>query len=228
MGFEIFIYILRWVTKLLGKICDLPPVHPSSYFMTSPLVLQIFVLTDLDIQLLITFSLTAVHRNNNCPRWKTGMTSFWTTLLGEENVVHSCRTHERIKLSRKIYSSVRGFTANKVLWCSGPPRAWRGPGANFFRGPISKCFSDNNKSRELFRENIFPHGYVVIAFQRLYLNFSISFFPKKQISCPFRGNISPKKWLGPDKKFLGAPRTWGPRAICPLPPPPPLGGPDGV
>jgi hypothetical protein len=40
MGFEIFIYILRWVTKLIGKICDLPPAHPSSYFMTSPLVLQ--------------------------------------------------------------------------------------------------------------------------------------------------------------------------------------------
>ena len=38
MGFEIFIYILRWVTKLIGKICDLPPAHPSSYFMTSPLL----------------------------------------------------------------------------------------------------------------------------------------------------------------------------------------------
>jgi hypothetical protein len=23
MGFEFFIYILRWVTKLIGKICDL-------------------------------------------------------------------------------------------------------------------------------------------------------------------------------------------------------------
>jgi hypothetical protein len=38
MGFEIVIYILRWVTKLIGKICDLPPAHPSSYFMTSPLL----------------------------------------------------------------------------------------------------------------------------------------------------------------------------------------------
>jgi hypothetical protein len=35
MGFEIFIYILRWVTKLIGKICDLPPANPSSYFMTN-------------------------------------------------------------------------------------------------------------------------------------------------------------------------------------------------
>jgi hypothetical protein len=31
------IYILRWVTELIGQICDLPPAHPSSYFMTSPL-----------------------------------------------------------------------------------------------------------------------------------------------------------------------------------------------
>jgi hypothetical protein len=38
MGFEIVIYILRWVTKLIGKICDLPPAHPCSYFMTSPLL----------------------------------------------------------------------------------------------------------------------------------------------------------------------------------------------
>jgi hypothetical protein len=38
MGFEICIYILRWVTKRIGKICDLPPAHPSSYFMTSPLL----------------------------------------------------------------------------------------------------------------------------------------------------------------------------------------------
>jgi hypothetical protein len=34
---EIFIDILRWVTELIGKICDLPPAHPSSYFMISPL-----------------------------------------------------------------------------------------------------------------------------------------------------------------------------------------------
>jgi hypothetical protein len=43
MGFEIFIYILRWVTELIGKICDLPPAHPSSYFMTSPLKVKICV-----------------------------------------------------------------------------------------------------------------------------------------------------------------------------------------
>jgi hypothetical protein len=44
MGFEIFIYILRWVTELIGKMCDLPPAHPSSYFMTSPLQGNIFLL----------------------------------------------------------------------------------------------------------------------------------------------------------------------------------------
>ena len=42
MGFEIFINILRWVTELIGKICDLPPAHPSSYFMTSPYTLKTF------------------------------------------------------------------------------------------------------------------------------------------------------------------------------------------
>ena len=36
MGFEIFIDFLRWVTKIIGKICDLPPALPSSYFMTGP------------------------------------------------------------------------------------------------------------------------------------------------------------------------------------------------
>jgi hypothetical protein len=29
------------VTELIGKICDLPPAHPSSYFMTSPLLINI-------------------------------------------------------------------------------------------------------------------------------------------------------------------------------------------
>jgi hypothetical protein len=37
MDFEIFIYILRWVTNLIGNIFYSPPAHPSSYFMTSPL-----------------------------------------------------------------------------------------------------------------------------------------------------------------------------------------------
>jgi hypothetical protein len=63
------------------------------------------------------------------------------------------------------------------------------------------------------RGKIFQHEYVVIAFQRLYFNFSYQISvlcPKKQISCTFRGNISPRKWLGPNKIFLGALRTWGP------------------
>jgi hypothetical protein len=36
VGHENF-FIQRWVTEPIGKICDLPPAHPSSYFMTSPL-----------------------------------------------------------------------------------------------------------------------------------------------------------------------------------------------
>jgi hypothetical protein len=55
-------------------------------------------------------------------------------------------------------------------------------GKVFLGAPISKFFlkkffSDNNNHpspprRQLFREKLFPDGYVVIAFQRLYLNFS--------------------------------------------------------
>jgi hypothetical protein len=44
MGFEIFIYILRWVTKLIGKICDLTSSPPYiCYFMTSPLVYPVII-----------------------------------------------------------------------------------------------------------------------------------------------------------------------------------------
>jgi hypothetical protein len=50
MGLEIFIYILRWVTKFIGKICDLPPAHPSSYFMTSPLFHMTFFFIYLKIR----------------------------------------------------------------------------------------------------------------------------------------------------------------------------------
>ena len=65
---------------------------------------------------------------------------------------------------------------------------------------VKKKFSDNNNPlppSTTFQEKNFPHKYVIIAFQRLYLNFSYQIavlFPKKpQISCPLRGNISPKK-----------------------------------
>ena len=75
---------------------------------------------------------------------------------------------------------------------------------------------------KFLRENIFPDDYVVIAFQRLYLNFSYQMSilcPKKQISCPLRGNISPKKMTGAQQKITG-----GLGKIAPLPSP--LGGPD--
>ena len=31
-----YLHPTEWVTKLIGKFFDLPPAHPSSYFMTSP------------------------------------------------------------------------------------------------------------------------------------------------------------------------------------------------
>jgi hypothetical protein len=40
MDFEIFIYILRWVTKRIRKMCDLPAAHPKQLLydqsLTSP------------------------------------------------------------------------------------------------------------------------------------------------------------------------------------------------
>ena len=122
-----------------------------------------------------------------------------------------------------------------VLYSSDPKRSlvnccftlWQGrregPGANFFRVAYFEKFFRNffwtttpPPRRQLFKEKNFPDEYDVIAFQRLYLNFSyqISLLcPKNQISCPLRGNIS----FGPNKKFLGAPRTWG-NSPPPLPP----------
>jgi hypothetical protein len=88
----------------------------------------------------------------------------------------------------------------------------RGQGQIFLAASIAK----------FLRENIFPDDYVVIAFQRFYLNFSYQMSilcPKRQISCPLRGNISPKKMTGAQQKMTG-----GPAKIAPLSSP--LGGPD--
>ena len=66
-----------------------------------------------------------------------------------------------------------------------------GPGQIFFKGPLFQL-----GPATLFSEKNFPDEYVVIAFQRLYLNFSYrisALCPQKtNISCPFRGNISPR------------------------------------
>jgi hypothetical protein len=76
-----------------------------------------------------------------------------------------------------------------MLFDSGLPRAWWGPRATTTTSPPPPRL-------QLFRENIFPDVFVVIAFQRLYLNFSYQISVlclKKQISCPLSRNISPKK-----------------------------------
>ena len=70
-----------------------------------------------------------------------------------------------------------------------------------------------------FRAKNFPNEYVVIAFQALYLNFSV-LCPKKPISCPLRRDISPKKITGAQQKNSRGPRTCGPGRICPRPCPP--------
>ena len=66
---------------------------------------------------------------------------------------------------------------NILNWGAGLPRAW--PEANVLLGALyqiffwKKLFSDNNNlPPPFFREKILPDEYVVIAFQRLYLNFS--------------------------------------------------------
>ena len=37
MGSEISIDYLWWATKIIEKNCEIPPAHPSRYFMTGPL-----------------------------------------------------------------------------------------------------------------------------------------------------------------------------------------------
>jgi hypothetical protein len=78
--------------------------------------------------------------------------------------------------------------------------------------PAEMISLNNFGSRQLFRVIIFPDEYVVIAFQRLYLNYSPNFgtLPKKpQISCPLRGNISPKKMTGAQQKICRGPQNLG-------------------
>ena len=109
-----------------------------------------------------------------------------------------------------------------------------GTRGKFFLGaPISnifpeKKFSHNNNPSPVynsFRAKNFPNEYVVIAFQALYLNFSYQISvlcPKKPNILPFaRKYFTQKNDWGPNKKFLGTPRTWGPGEMCPLPVPPP-------
>ena len=73
------------------------------------------------------------------------------------------------------------FVCTRHMWGNAVQKQGRrelggGPGQNFFR---KKVFGQQPPlpppRRQLFREKNFPDEYVVIAFQRLYLNFSSNF-----------------------------------------------------
>jgi hypothetical protein len=53
MGFEIFIYILRWVTKLIGKICDLPPAHQQSLMVMVVMVMVIMMVVIVSVVIVV-------------------------------------------------------------------------------------------------------------------------------------------------------------------------------
>ena len=88
---------------------------------------------------------------------------------------------------------------------SGPPRVWRGPGANCFRGPFLKIFS----GKIVFRTT-------TTVFQRLYLNFSYKISvlcPKKPTNIlPFARKYFTQKITGAQQKISRGPS-----------PPPPSG-----
>jgi hypothetical protein len=102
-------------------------------------------------------------------------------------------------------------------WGSGPPRAWPRPGPNFFRGPYFKIFPENNnlpppphRRRQLFREKILRvrcNCFPATLPQFFIPNFGT--LPKKTKYLALCADMfHPKKWLGPNKKFLGAPRIF--------------------
>jgi hypothetical protein len=117
MGFEIFTYILRWVTKLIGKICDLPPAHPSSYFMTSPLGFGVFENIYHVVLPWLTWSPWANVTNvimTNVITWVTRSpafsidiitnTSCWNNNVGE-GLLHACISSSNTSRLSKYISS---------------------------------------------------------------------------------------------------------------------------
>ena len=119
--------------------------------------------------------------------------------------------------------SLPSFTVSCFGVGAGPPRAWRGPGQIFLGAPISKFFpenffSDNNNppppppsttfwGKHFLDEQPRPQAlgtrlhdeYVVIAFLRLYLNFS---YQKPPNILPFaRKYFAQKNDWGPTKNF---------------------------
>jgi hypothetical protein len=86
-------------------------------------------------------------------------------------------------------------------------------GKFFFRAPISKKFSETffrTSTLQLFAS----------AFTSIFHNKFGYFAQKKQISCPLRENIWPKKMTGAQQKFSRGPQNLGARGnLPPLPPP---------
>ena len=111
MGFEIFIYFLRWVTKLIGKICDLPPAHPinpSSYFMTTSTSLNRLNISAWHNLPRVSYVLyvTIWRQNGIVPRYRSPtpnpslltltLASVTQTVFRSPETKHSLRTRERI------------------------------------------------------------------------------------------------------------------------------------
>ena len=94
------------------------------------------------------------------------------------------------------------FSVNSCVCMQGRREVGGGRGQIFLGATISKFFPEKNffgQQQPPPVDNFlgFPDEYVVIAFQRLYLNFSY------QISVLCAEIFHPKKLLGPNKKFLG-------------------------
>ena len=103
------------------------------------------------------------------------------------------------------------------VW-SGPPRAWRGPGAKFLGGALFQFFGQQQPPPPPFfgrvRSNCFP-----ATLPQIFIPNFGTLPPKNKYLALCAEIFRPKKWLGPNIKFLGAPRAWGTGAICPPPPP---------
>ena len=121
-----------------------------------------------------------------------------------------------------------------MLFDSGLPRAWRGPGENFFRGPYFKIVSGKFFFRTTTTSPPPPPVYNFLGknfsgcvrcndFTSIFHTKFRYFAQKNQISCPLSRNISPKKMTGAQQKISRGPQNLGQFA-----PHPPLGGPDST
>ena len=130
-----------------------------------------------------------------------------------------------------LYIWQLSVAVQKITYPQGRRELGGGPGQIFFRGSYFKKFSGKiffrtttPPRRQLFREKFFQTSTMLLLSSDFTSIFHTKFryFAQKTKYLTFCAEIFlPKKWLGPNKKFLGAPRTWGPGAICPPDTPPP-------